>query len=62
MPYYSAEYSDSDSTRHIPSRRDDDQSMNKGVFREFIEFLAGTDPLLKDHFEHAPGQSLLIMR
>ena len=30
-------------------RRDDDQSVNKGVFREFIEFLAKNYPLLRDH-------------
>ena len=31
-------------------------SENKGVFREFVEYVSETNPLLKDHLLNSPGK------
>ena len=42
---------------NLPFRghREDKNSLNKGVFKEFLEHLAKTEPLLEDHLRNSAG-------
>ena len=42
---------------NLPFRghREDKNSLNKGVFKEFLEHIAKSDSLLEDHLRNSPG-------